>query len=74
SSPRFSAYMHRLLGLLRSPIATQGRSYRNCARIEVDRRRCSPSTQPRGGVRGGIIRRDPVASKAAPKLSSALSL
>ncbi|MNP48968.1 hypothetical protein D3C76_1431230 [compost metagenome] len=31
-------------------------------------------SQPRAGVRGGIIRREPVASKAAPKLNNALSL
>lgn len=30
--------------------------------------------QPSAGVRGGIMRREPVASNAAPKLSSALSL
>ena len=36
SSPRVCAQMHKLPGLLRSPFATQGRSYRFCACLEGD--------------------------------------
>ncbi len=49
--------MAKILGLLRSPFATQGRSYRDCARLEA--RACSHSinsTNPAGIFFDGLTR------------------
>ena len=49
--------MATILGPLRAPFATQGRSYRDCARLET--RACSHSinsTSPAGMVFEGVTR------------------